>query len=82
VSRLEKLIAHLRSEPSEASFSDVKRILETFDFREVRSSGSHHIFRHQDGRQITIPKDSGRKVKRIYLKKLIDLLGLDDYDSN
>jgi predicted RNA binding protein YcfA (HicA-like mRNA interferase family) len=82
VSKLDKLIAHLRSEPSEASFSDIKRILEAFDFVEVRSSGSHHIFRHQDSRQITIPKDSGRKVKKIYIKKVTNLLGLDDYGSN
>jgi predicted RNA binding protein YcfA (HicA-like mRNA interferase family) len=82
MSSLEKLIAHLRSEPPEASFSDVKKVLEYSNFVEVRSSGSHHIFRHQDGRMITIPIKSGRKVKRIYIKKVLSLLGLDNYESN
>lgn len=82
MSKLDKLIAHLRSEPSEASFGDIERILKAFDFIEVRSNGSHHIFRHQDRRQITIPKDSGRKVKRIYIKKVIDLLELDNHGTN
>jgi predicted RNA binding protein YcfA (HicA-like mRNA interferase family) len=82
MSRLEKLIAHLRSEPPEASFNDVRKVLEGFDFVEVRSSGSHHAFRHEDGRTIIIPKKSGRKVKRIYIKKLLTLLSLDDYESD
>jgi predicted RNA binding protein YcfA (HicA-like mRNA interferase family) len=80
MSRLEKLIAHLRSEPSEAAFSDVQKILEHFDFKEARSSGSHHVFRHQDGRMIVIPKKSGSKVKKLYIKKVIDLLDLDCYE--
>ena len=80
MSRLEKLIAHLCSEPPEASFSDVQKLLEAFDFLEVRANGSHHIFRHKDGRMIVVPKKSGCKVKRTYIKKVMNLLDLDCYE--
>lgn len=77
MSKLEKLIAHLCSEPVEATFSDIQKLLEHFDFMEARASGSHHVFRHKDGRMIVIPKKSGNKVKKIYIKKVISLLDLD-----
>ena len=80
MSRLEKLIAHLCSEPTEASFSDVQKVLEHFNFVEVRASGSHHIFRDRDGRMIVVPKKSGSKVKKVYIKKVINLLDLDRYE--
>jgi predicted RNA binding protein YcfA (HicA-like mRNA interferase family) len=81
MSKLEKLIEFLLSRPTEAAFSDVKRVLEAFGFEEDRSSGSHHIFRHEDGRKLTVPKKEGRNVKGIYIKKVITLLGLEDEDD-
>jgi predicted RNA binding protein YcfA (HicA-like mRNA interferase family) len=80
MSKLEKLIAHLRSEPTEASFSDVQKILEHLNFVEVRASGSHHVFRDQNGRMIVVPKKSGSKVKKVYIKKVINLLDSDRYE--
>lgn len=80
MSKREKLIAHLLSEPPEALFSDVKKLLLDFDFKEVRSSGSHHVFRHKDGRMVVVPKKSGNTVKRIYIKKVTDLLGLNNHE--
>ena len=78
MSKEQKLIAQLQSEPPEASFSDVKRVLKIFGFLAERSSGSHHAFRHPDGRIIIVPLKSGRKVKRVYVKQVLALLGLDN----
>lgn len=80
MSKRDKLIAHLCSEPPEALFEDVKKLLLAFDFVEVRSSGSHHVFRQKDGRMIVVPKKSGNKVKRIYIRKVTDLLGLNNHE--
>lgn len=80
MSKREKLIAHLCSEPPEALFEDVKKLLLAFHFEEVRSSGSHHVFRHKDGRMIVVPKKSGSKVKRIYIRRVTDLLGLNNHE--
>lgn len=79
MSQLKKLVRSFLSSPSEASFEDVKRLLEAFDFQEVRSSGSHVMFRHKDGRMQSVPKQNGRKVKKVYIKQIVKLLNLEDW---
>jgi predicted RNA binding protein YcfA (HicA-like mRNA interferase family) len=79
MSKLDKLVAAFLAEPSEISFGDVLRLLTAFDFVEERSSGSHHIVRHPDGRNITIPKKGGRKVKGFYVTRINQLLYLEDW---
>lgn len=79
MSRTVKLIKLFLSNPPEASFSDVKYLLEAFEFEEVRSSGSHHIFRHTDGRMQTVPKKHGQKVKKAYIKQIVKLLRLEEW---
>lgn len=78
MSRIEKLIRSFLSYPPEVSFADVKHLLEYFGYKEVRSSGSHHIFRNEEGNMLTVPKKHGQKVKRVYIKKIIQELGLED----
>lgn len=82
MSKFEKLIDYLRSKPTELSFEDVRRILENFGFMEVRVSGSHHIFKHKDGQMVTIPTKSGRKVKRVYLQKILNLIEFGNHDAD
>lgn len=82
MSKIKKLVLFLLSNPVEADFSDIERVLEAFEFPEVRSSGSHIIFRHADGRMQCVPKKKGRKVKQIYIKQVVELLELEDwYDA-
>jgi predicted RNA binding protein YcfA (HicA-like mRNA interferase family) len=76
--KLEKLIEQFLRRPPEVKFDDVCYLLESFGFEENRSKGSHHVFRHPDGRKITIPKRGGQKVKGIYVQKILDLLNLED----
>ncbi|MFM6282651.1 MAG: type II toxin-antitoxin system HicA family toxin [Dolichospermum sp.] len=49
-----------------------------FGFEEVRSKGSHHTFRHEDGRIQIVPKKEGQKVKGIYIKQIVKLLRLEE----
>ena len=79
MSQLSKLVRFVLSGPSEASFEDIKRLLEAFDFQEVRSSSSHVIFRHKDGRMQSVPKKNGQKVKEVYIKQIVKLLSLEDW---
>lgn len=79
MSKSDKLIRFFLTCPSEASFEDVRRLLEEFDFLAVRTSGSHVIFRHEDGRQITVPTKKGRTVKKVYIRQIIELLSLEDW---
>ncbi|MGK7930685.1 MAG: type II toxin-antitoxin system HicA family toxin, partial [Microcystaceae cyanobacterium] len=75
--KLEKLIEQFLRRPPEVKFDEVRYLLEAFGFEEKRVKGSHHIFRHPDKRQITIPKKGGQKVKGVYVQKILVLLDLD-----
>jgi predicted RNA binding protein YcfA (HicA-like mRNA interferase family) len=78
MSRLEKLIQSFLAEPTEVDFSDVEKLLELFEFEEKNCEGSHHTFRHKDGRKITVPTKHGRKVKKVYIKKINEMLQLGE----
>lgn len=79
MTKLNKLVRNVLRYPSELNFEDIRHLLEEFDFREVRSSSSHVIFRHRDGRIQSIPKKNGRKVKEVYIKKIVKQLNLEDW---
>ena len=79
MSKLEKLVASLLSGSSDHSFSDVKRVLLEFGFVENRSRGSHHVFKHRDGRRQVIPRKHGKKVKKVYVAETVKLLKLEEW---
>jgi predicted RNA binding protein YcfA (HicA-like mRNA interferase family) len=76
VGKLEKLIELFLRQPPEVRFSDVLYLLEAFGYIEQRSKGSHHTFSDSDGKTIVIPKVSGQKVKRVYVKRIIEMIEL------
>lgn len=76
--KLEKLIELFLRQPPEVRFADVCYLLEAFGYVEQRSKGSHHTFSDPDGKTIVIPKVSGQKVKRVYVKRIIELLELSN----
>lgn len=78
MSQREKLIARIRSRPSEARFEDVEAVLNLFGWRQTGGKGSHATFTRPGEPAITIPKAGGQKVKRRYLDLVCDRLGLDD----
>ncbi|MEX0683933.1 MAG: type II toxin-antitoxin system HicA family toxin [Dehalococcoidia bacterium] len=78
MTRLEKLIDRIKARPAEAEFADVEKLLEAFGYERKRQEGSHVSFKKAGARTIVVPLVSGRKVKRVYLDKLCELLGLDD----
>ncbi|HEY9895189.1 MAG TPA: type II toxin-antitoxin system HicA family toxin [Candidatus Sericytochromatia bacterium] len=80
--KLIKLVESFLSEPSEVRFEEVRYLLEAFGFSEVRSKVSHHTFRNDRGQVQVIPKASGQKVKRTYVKQIVRLLNLKDWYAN
>ena len=70
--RLKRILA----EPPEADFADVRRVLEDFGWTLGREQGSHVAFVKDGEYPFIVPKSGGRKVKRVYLRKLIELLDL------
>lgn len=61
--QLEKLIEKMRHLPPEMRYEEVARALEAHGFEEVRSSGSHHVFRHPDGRMQTVPRRRNEEAR-------------------
>ncbi len=76
MSKLGKLIERFLSNPAGKSFEDVKYVLEAFEFEEKRSKKSHHIFEDTQERVLIVPKKGGKKVKRVYIKRVVELLNL------
>lgn len=81
MSRLRKLVNRFLSEPPEVRFDEVYFLLKAFGFEEKRSRGSHHIFRNSDGLKITVPKKGGKMVKGIYVKQIVQLLNLTEWND-
>ncbi len=78
MSRREKLVERIRARPPEADFSDVRALLEEFGWQQQRQKGSHITFGKEGEFPIILPLVSGRKVKRVYLDKIIERLGLEE----
>lgn len=73
MARYEKLFEKLRGLPPTMPFKDVRRLLEANGYALVRS-GAHNIFRDAAGRIINVPTASGREVKRVYLRRVLDAI--------
>ena len=80
--KLSKLIQKFLARPPEVRFEEVRTLLEGLGFHEARSKDSHHIFRAELGRQLTILKIGGQKVKRTYIQKIVELLNLEDWKDD
>jgi predicted RNA binding protein YcfA (HicA-like mRNA interferase family) len=81
VSRWEKLAREICASPvpPQASSDDVFRLLEGAGWEFVRYSGrGYAIFKSPDGELLTIPMVQGRHIKRTYLMRICQSLGLDE----
>ena len=66
----EKLLEELRSLPTDISFDDVRKLLESFDW-DVRERNNHHVVVvSPQGAPFTIVHKA-KKVKRGYLRLLL-----------
>jgi len=58
------------------------KIVEKLGFVKIRQRGSHVIYRHPDGRWITIPMHKGREIAVGLLRKIIKDLGITVEEFN
>jgi predicted RNA binding protein YcfA (HicA-like mRNA interferase family) len=77
MTRREKLIQRIRQRPSDASFDDVRKVLELFGWEHASTKGSHARFHKPGERSIIVPVHNG-KVKRVYLDDICVRLALDE----
>ena len=50
---------------------EVIRLLQVFEFDEVRQRGSHKQFRHHDGRSTTVPFHKSRDISPVLPRQII-----------
>lgn len=81
MTKLRKLVDQFLKRPPEVKFEDVYYLLTAFGFEENRSKGSHHIFRNAQGLKITVPKKGGKMVKGVYVKQIVMLLKLEEWND-
>ena len=80
MSQLDKLVEQFLKEPPEASFVDVAKVLEAFGYVERSSGGgSHRAFVKMGHPPKIVPTIKGRRVKRAYIKMIIENLNLEDW---
>ncbi|MFC2060831.1 type II toxin-antitoxin system HicA family toxin [Chloroflexota bacterium] len=80
MSQLDKLVELFLKEPPDASFADVAKVLEAFGYLERSSgSGSHRAFVKPGHPPKIVPTIKGRRVKRAYIKMIIENLNLEDW---
>lgn len=80
MSQRDKLISRIRARPSQASLTDVAKLLGLFGWECRNGTGSHRAFTKPGERTITVPvKDD--KVKRVYLDQICERLGLDSLEE-
>lgn len=68
----EKLIARLTNSLQNATFSDIRNLLEYEGFYLDRVTGSHHNFKYAET-TFVIPVHNNR-VKAIYVQKVLELI--------
>jgi predicted RNA binding protein YcfA (HicA-like mRNA interferase family) len=75
VTKLEKLKEKLLRRPIDMRFEEVKTILRSHGFDNVRTKGSHFFFT-DNKKVISIPVHNNT-VKKTYLDKIIEILNLE-----
>jgi predicted RNA binding protein YcfA (HicA-like mRNA interferase family) len=63
---------------------EVMRILRNLGFELIRQKGSHCQFKHDDGRQTTVPNHRGRDISPFLLRQIAKDIGIpiDDFIAN
>lgn len=70
MTKREKRLRKLCNNPNDASFKDMKHMLNSYGFEIERINGSHFIFKNKGGERIVIITHCG-KVKKWYVKEAI-----------
>jgi hypothetical protein len=72
MSKIERLLIKMRSNPHDWQIDTLKNIAKRFDVAWRQPGTSHVTFRHPSGAKITVP--AHRPIKPIYTKKFIRLI--------
>ncbi|MCU0287217.1 MAG: type II toxin-antitoxin system HicA family toxin [Acidobacteria bacterium] len=75
MTKIDKLQDKLLKKPVDMRFDEIRAILKSHGFENVRTRGSHFLFTNNKN-VISIPVH-GNTVKKIYLERIIEILKLE-----
>lgn len=78
MSKREKLLESLKQSPNNATFAQIRKLLEYEGFTLERITGSHHVFRK--GATIFVVPVHNNKVKAVYVKRVVEII--EDYEKS
>jgi predicted RNA binding protein YcfA (HicA-like mRNA interferase family) len=77
MSQFKKLVAAFLNRPARVRFEDVQSVLGHFGFECKNTKGSHSLYRHPDGRKVTVIVEGGQRVKGVYVERIVETLNLE-----
>ena len=72
--RKRKLLQRILTSPQNVAFGDMVGLVEAFGFRLSRVNGSHHIFAHEDVRQLVNLQNVNGQVKPYQVRQFLKLV--------
>lgn len=73
---VDKLVDKMRRQPTNMTFTEVKKVLEAYGYEEKRVRGSHHVFKHeQTGDRWPLP--NRKPLKPYYVRETLKRIGED-----
>ena len=69
-----KVYARVLAGSRNLRFDDLRRLVEGFEFRLDRASGSHHIYRHRLGLMLNLQSDRNGQAKFYQVRQLLELV--------
>lgn len=72
MSKRAKLLESLKQSPNNATFAQIRKLLEQENFTLERITGSHHVFKRET--TIFVVPVHKNKVKAVYVKRVIEII--------
>ena len=83
MSSFKKLIEKFVYYPEKiTSINDVRRVLDYFGYSERRKRGSECLFHKKGASAINVPTIGGRGVKSVYVKRIVQILNLEEWSES
>jgi predicted RNA binding protein YcfA (HicA-like mRNA interferase family) len=72
--KIQKLLQKILNNPNNIRFLEVKSLVEAFGFKLSRVSGSHHIFTHEEIKEIVNLQNVNGQAKSYQIKQFLKLV--------
>ena len=79
MAREKKLVQKMLNRPGDMMLEEINRVLTSFGYDLFNQRGSHSTYVNNLGQQIVVVATNGRIVTKNYIKRVVDLLNLEEW---